>query len=432
MDNIKLSLEYIEQNLKSDISADELAEMTGYSVWHYHRLFAKATGMTIASYIGKRRLDRALNEIISGRRLIDVAMDYGFDTYAGFYKAFVRTYGDSPKSYLSKKEASAMFTEKEIRGILTNWDIPQDLPILDIYIMDGAAISENVWSIGENYILKTEKRENMLNNLKIARALSKQGFASAMPILTKSGDEYLDGENITLLTSGIKGAPLAKEYRFGKDRQLFGIKYGESIARLHRSLEVIESDIKPSEINQYKSVIEWALPETRKQNIQYNIGLPDSFFDDYIYNFGALFDKLPKQLIHRDPNPSNILFDNGEVTGFVDFDLSHRNIRLFDPCYCATGLLAERLGLGDNDGLAYDVWPEILRGILSGYDSVNPLTAEEKQAVYYVICSIQMVFIAYCEQQLELEFAKISRVMLKYIANNKEQIIATINESFEN
>lgn len=424
--NIKLSLEYIEQNLKSDISAEELADMSGYSVWHYHRLFAKATGMTIASYIGKRRLDRALSEIIGGRRLIDVAMDYGFDTYAGFYKAFVRTYGDSPKSYLNKKEVSTVFTEKEIRGILTNWDIPQDLPILDIYILDCAAISENVWSIGENYMLKTDNRESMLRNLIVVKALSEQGFVTAMPIRTKSGDEYLDGENITMLTSGIKGAPLAKEDRFGENRRLYGIKYGESIAKLHKSLAAIESEIKPSEIDQYKSVIEWALPETRKQNIQYNMGLPDSFFDDYVNNFGSLFKSLPKQLIHRNPNPSNILFDKGEVTGFVDFELSHHNIRLFDPCYCATGLLAERLGLGDTDDEVYEGWPEILSGILDGYDRINPLTVEEKQAVYYVICSIQMVFMAYCESYPELkEIAKVNREMIKYVADNKERIIAT-------
>jgi len=51
-------------------------------------------------------------------------------------------------------------------------------------------------------------------------------------------------------------------------------------------------------------------------------------FDDYIENFGALYGKLPKQLIHRDPNPSNILFEGDEVSGFIDFDLSEINIRL--------------------------------------------------------------------------------------------------------
>ena len=427
-DNIKSSLAYIEENLRSDITAEELASMSGYSIWHYHRLFTKATGMTIATYIGKRRLDRALAEIIGGRRLIDVAMDYGFDTYAGFYKAFVKMYGGSPKSYLNKKEQKTMFTEKELRNILTNWDIPQDLPILDVYILDGAEISENVWSIGEDYILKTEKPESMLRNLKVVKALAEQGFAAATPILTKAGEEYLNGERLTAVFRGIKGSPLAKEDRFGKDRRLFGVKYGESIARLHKALAAIEPEIQPSDINQFEEVIEWALPETQKQNIQYNMGIPDSFFEDYVRDFGKLFEKLPKQLIHRDPNPSNILFDNGEVTGFIDFDLSHRNIRLFDPCYCATGLLSERRGLDGSAGGVYELWPEILEGILSGYDSVNPLTPEEKQAVYYVICSIQMVFSAYCEQQPELkELAQTSREMLKYIVENKELIMSAID-----
>jgi len=54
---------------------------------------------------------------------------------------------------------------------------------------------------------------------------------------------------------------------------------------------------------------------------------------------------------------------------------------------------------------------------------VNSLTSEEKQAVYYVLCSIQMIFIAYCEAKNELnELAKTNRGMLKYIIENEEMI----------
>ena len=419
-ESIKPGLNYIEQNLKTIVTVEELANMAGYSAWHYNRLFTQATGLSVTAYIGKRRLDRALGEIIGGRRAIDVASEYGFDTYAGFYKAFVKMYGNSPKSYL-KKEISTMFTEKEIRDILANWDIPQDLPILDIYIMDGAKVSGNVWSIGEDYILKTEKHENLLHNLKVAKALAAQNFAAATPIPTKSGAEYLDGDDITVLTRGIKGSPLPKTDRFGENRGDFGRKYGESIARLHNALAVIEPDIEPEEVNQYARVVEWAMPATKTQNLQYNMGLSDSFFDDYSDSFGKLFDKLPKQLIHRDPNPSNILFDGGNVSGFIDFDLSHRSIRLFDPCYCATGILSE---WRDVEGI-YEKWPEILAGILHGYDSVNPLTPEEKQAVFYVICSIQMVFVAWLETQSGtgfVELAKTNRDMLSFIAQSQARI----------
>ncbi|HCX61962.1 MAG TPA: AraC family transcriptional regulator, partial [Clostridiales bacterium] len=146
-DIIKSGIIYIEQNLKTDITANELANMAGYSVWHYHRLFVQSTGMSVSAYIGKLRLNRALNEIAGGRRAIDVALEYGFDTYAGFYKAFVRMYGGSPKNYLSKSEVSVMFTEKELREILANWDVRQDVPILDVYTMDSTKVSGNVWSV---------------------------------------------------------------------------------------------------------------------------------------------------------------------------------------------------------------------------------------------------------------------------------------------
>lgn len=229
----------------------------------------------------------------------------------------------------------------------------------------------------------------------------------------------MDKGQIIVLARGIKGNPLSKSDRFDESRQEFGNKYGESIARLHRALTVIESEIQPNEQNLYTHVTEWALPKVRKQNIQFNIGLPDTFFEDYINNFRILFDKLPKQLIHRDPNPSNILFDGGEVTGFIDFDLSERNVRLWDPCYCATGILSEWRGIDD----IYEKWPDVLEGIMRGYNNVNPLTFEEKQAIFYVICSIQIICIAYFEGVTEYkELAKTSREMLKFIWENEMQI----------
>ena len=65
------------------------------------------------------------------------------------------------------------------------------------------------------------------------------------------------------------------------------------------------------------------------------------FFTDFAENFGKLYDKLPKQLVHRNPHPGNILFENGEVSGIIGFDLSEINIRLWDPIYCATGIMSE-------------------------------------------------------------------------------------------
>jgi Ser/Thr protein kinase RdoA (MazF antagonist) len=149
---------------------------------------------------------------------------------------------------------------------------------------------------------------------------------------------------------------------------------------------------------------------------QWNCPLPDEFFHSYIKEFGEIFDKLPIQIIHRDPNPSNILWKDGKVISFIDFEISERNVRLFDPCYCATGILAEASTVTNG----YDLWAELLTGIIKGYDEVCILTKEEKLAIPYIIYSIQMIFIAWLDSQIGHQvLSEINRNMLTWLWNNR-------------
>jgi GNAT superfamily N-acetyltransferase len=50
-------------------------------------------------YIRLQRLYSALDELAQGRKLYDIALNYGFETQAGFYKAFQRHLGCSPTRY---------------------------------------------------------------------------------------------------------------------------------------------------------------------------------------------------------------------------------------------------------------------------------------------------------------------------------------------
>ena len=59
MDNriiIQRSLDYIEDNLQTDITAAELAAQAGFSLFHYYRLFQQAMGLPVMQYILRRRL----------------------------------------------------------------------------------------------------------------------------------------------------------------------------------------------------------------------------------------------------------------------------------------------------------------------------------------------------------------------------------------
>ena len=48
--SIQESLDYIEDHLKSPITATELCGQAGYSLFHYYRLFQSAVGMSVMQY----------------------------------------------------------------------------------------------------------------------------------------------------------------------------------------------------------------------------------------------------------------------------------------------------------------------------------------------------------------------------------------------
>jgi AraC-like DNA-binding protein len=92
--------EYIETRLREPVTLRQLADAAGYSPWHAARLFKEATGMTPFDYIRSRRLTKAALQLRDdGGRVLDVALDFLFDSHEGFTRAFSRQFGISPKRY---------------------------------------------------------------------------------------------------------------------------------------------------------------------------------------------------------------------------------------------------------------------------------------------------------------------------------------------
>ena len=98
---VQQTIDYIEDNLKTDITAKELSEMANFSTFHFYRLFQNAVGMPVMQYITRRRLLNALYDMHCGEKMVVAALEYGFETQAGFYKAFVREFGYTPTEFLN-------------------------------------------------------------------------------------------------------------------------------------------------------------------------------------------------------------------------------------------------------------------------------------------------------------------------------------------
>ncbi len=91
---------YIREHLDAPLTRDVLADVAGFSVPHFHRVFTAQTGEATASYIRRMRLERAGRKLRMGAvDITEVALAAGYDTHAAFSKAFKQQYGCSPSTF---------------------------------------------------------------------------------------------------------------------------------------------------------------------------------------------------------------------------------------------------------------------------------------------------------------------------------------------
>ena len=387
---IQQGIDYIEENLRAEITAAELADMAGFSLFHYYRLFQQATGLPVMQYILRRRLLHGVYAMKGGMTKVDAALSYGFDTYAGFYKAFCREFGATPSAFLRSsrakrpyriditKEENMTVTHKKAARILQNWNMGNET-ITDSYYEDTGNKNDSACYVGEAYVLKyTADPGKLKKHIEVSKAIESVGLFAAVPMKTADGREYVqDGGLYFYLAKRLPGEQMAA-HRFGEGDGRF---VGEILGQLHLALAKIEETV--SEADLLATVADWALP-----NAKAALDLPDAFCQEYLDTFGALYPALPRQIIHRDPNPGNIICADAQW-GFIDFELAERNARIYDPCYAATAVLSETFGQNN------DKWLGIYRDIICGYDSVAHLTDSERKAIPYIVLANQFVCVAW-------------------------------------
>ena len=107
---------YIETNLQKKMSLYELAQVAGYSPWYLSIIFKQYCGKTIFEYIRSLRLSKAAIVLRDNEeKVLDVAIDFIFDTHEGFTRAFSKEFGIAPNAYKKQKPPIKLFMPYPIR-----------------------------------------------------------------------------------------------------------------------------------------------------------------------------------------------------------------------------------------------------------------------------------------------------------------------------
>ena len=92
--------DYIETNLDKNITTADLANASRYSPWYSYRLFVELLHMTPAVYIRRLRLSKSALRLRDEKvKIIDVALDSGFESVDGYQRAFYKEFGCNPYEY---------------------------------------------------------------------------------------------------------------------------------------------------------------------------------------------------------------------------------------------------------------------------------------------------------------------------------------------
>ncbi len=93
-------MQYIREHINEPLNRAVLAEIAGFSVPHFHRVFTAHVGESAISYIRRLRLERAARKLRMGAvDITEVALAAGYDTHAAFSKAFKQQFGLSPSEF---------------------------------------------------------------------------------------------------------------------------------------------------------------------------------------------------------------------------------------------------------------------------------------------------------------------------------------------
>lgn len=94
---IKNAIDYMENNLLTIERPEDVAKYLNISTLYLQRGFQIITGYNIGEYIRNRRLYLAAVQLAGcGEKIIDLALEYGYDTPESFTKAFTRFHGATP------------------------------------------------------------------------------------------------------------------------------------------------------------------------------------------------------------------------------------------------------------------------------------------------------------------------------------------------
>ena len=143
-ESIQKTVDYIENNIGDEIHLEKLAEVANLSYFYFHRLFARLVKRPVQEYIKLRRLARAVESVRdTDKKILDIAVEFGFNSHETFTRAFKDAYGFTPTEYRDKPVLLNSFNKPDL--LLGYVTVDEGVPL----VSDGMVLEMNRRTLDE-------------------------------------------------------------------------------------------------------------------------------------------------------------------------------------------------------------------------------------------------------------------------------------------
>lgn len=108
------ALNFIEEHLREDFTQGDIAAHCCCSLSSLQKLFSYAFHIGVSDYVTRRRLTCCARELVSGdKTILDLALDWGYQSPEALTRAFTRLFGQPPAAFRKSRKFTGIFPKFE-------------------------------------------------------------------------------------------------------------------------------------------------------------------------------------------------------------------------------------------------------------------------------------------------------------------------------
>lgn len=145
---INRAIDYIERNFDKPLSLDDVADVAGFSRFHFHRIFKAMVGEPLNRFIIRIRVEKAAAMLINNpkKSVTEIAFDCGFSGSAPFARSFKSVFNMSASEWRDGGWQKSKNCKTESNDCKTFGKIGQSFDVSSYYA-EGINNNQQIWRI---------------------------------------------------------------------------------------------------------------------------------------------------------------------------------------------------------------------------------------------------------------------------------------------